>query len=323
MRCGCTLAFDGDMFLWAVKCGCVLASDGDMFVWAVKCGCHHYIHLNWSDHPLSGSAFSDYATGGFHDITKIILSGRGLKEATVREEAEFFIDGSQAGRGEPQVQLTGVRAEVNVITSPLGGGKYRCTYIPVIPGAYLLHITWNGRQVKGAPFKVNVIGAFYPNKVAVSGEGLKGGLLGRDLDIRIDTRKAGPGELTAFCSGPNKVAYCDLEDNRDGTFRLLVKAQEPGRHVLQVKYGGEHVLGSPFVFRVSAQPDASKVRVSGPGVEHGILATFQSRFIVETRGAGAGQLMVRIRGPKGAFQVEMYRDSQKDSPFQVHIVDTR
>ncbi|XP_046560591.1 filamin-C-like [Haliotis rubra] len=109
--------------------------------------------------------------------------------------------------------------------------------------------------------------------------------------------------------------------------------------------------GSPFVFRVSAQPDASKVRVSGPGVEHGILACFQSRFIVETRGAGAGQLMVRIRGPKGAFQVEMYRDSQKDrtilcrfdptetglyiihvkwsnvdvpgSPFHVHIVDTQ
>ncbi|XP_046560616.1 filamin-C-like isoform X2 [Haliotis rubra] len=155
---------------------------------------HHSIHLNWSGHPLSGSAFSAYATGGFHDITKIILSGRGLKEATVREEAEFFIDGSQAGRGEPQVQLTGVRAEVNVIISPLGGGKYRCTYIPVIPGAYLLHITWNGRQVKGAPFKVNVIGAFYPNKVAVTGEGLKGGLLGRDLDIRIDTRKAGPGK---------------------------------------------------------------------------------------------------------------------------------
>lgn len=57
--------------------------------------------------------------------------------------------------------------------------------------------------------------------------------------------------------------------------------------------------GSPFMLRVSQQPDASKVRVTGPGVEHGILATFQSRFIVETRGAGAGQLTVRIRGPKG------------------------
>ncbi len=58
--------------------------------------------------------------------------------------------------------------------------------------------------------------------------------------------------------------------------------------------------GSPFILKVSGAPDASKVRVSGPGIEHGILATFQSRFIVETRGAGAGQLTVRIRGPKGA-----------------------
>ena len=37
----------------------------------------------------------------------------------------------------------------------------------------------------------------------------------------------------------------------------------------------------------------------GPGVEHGVLAMYQSRFICDTRGAGAGQLTVRIRGPKG------------------------
>ena len=39
---------------------------------------------------------------------------------------------------------------------------------------------------------------------------------------------------------------------------------------------------------------------------------YQSRFICDTRGAGAGQLTVRIRGPKGAFRVEMQRESQKD-----------
>ena len=53
------------------------------------------------------------------------------------------------------------------------------------------------------------------------------------------------------------------------------------------------------MFKVTSQPDASKARVTGPGVEHGILATFVSRFTVETKGAGAGQLTVRIRGPKG------------------------
>jgi hypothetical protein len=29
-----------------------------------------------------------------------------------------------------------------------------------------------------------------------------------------------------------------------------------------------------------------KVRVSGPGIEHGVLSTFQSHFICETKGAG-------------------------------------
>lgn len=57
--------------------------------------------------------------------------------------------------------------------------------------------------------------------------------------------------------------------------------------------------GSPFTVRVSGAPDASKVRVYGPGIEHGVLAIFQSRFICDTRGAGAGQLTVRVRGPKG------------------------
>lgn len=70
--------------------------------------------------------------------------------------------------------------------------------------------------------------------------------------------------------------------------------------------------GSPFALRVVGAPDASKVRVYGPGIEHGVLATFQSRFICDTRGAGAGQLTVRVRGPKGAFRVEMQRESQKD-----------
>ena len=42
------------------------------------------------------------------------------------------------------------------------------------------------------------------------------------------------------------------------------------------------------------------------GVEHGVLAMYQSRFICDTRGAGAGQLTVRIRGPKGKILIEYF-----------------
>lgn len=70
--------------------------------------------------------------------------------------------------------------------------------------------------------------------------------------------------------------------------------------------------GSPFTMKICGAPDASKVRVYGPGIEAGVLALYQSRFVCDTKGAGAGQLTVRIRGPKGAFRVEMQRENNKD-----------
>ena len=120
------------------------------------------------------------------------------------------------------------------------------------------------------------------------------------------------GELSAHCMGPAKAAICELYDQNDGTFTLLLHPQEGGKHILSIKYGGEHVVGSPFALKIYSAPDASKVKVIGPGIEHGVLPIYQSHFVCDTRGAGAGQLTVRIRGPKGAFRVEMQRESQKD-----------
>ena len=51
------------------------------------------------------------------------------------------------------------------------------------------------------------------------------------------------GELTAHCVGPHKIAYCELYDQMDGTFTLFIKPQEGGKHMLTIKYGGEHVSG--------------------------------------------------------------------------------
>jgi filamin len=151
-----------------------------------------------------------------------------------------------------------------------------------------------------------------PSLVVVTGEGTRTGVFGEEIKALIDTRRAGPGELTAHCMGPLKVAYCEFYDHKDGTFTLYVKPQEPGKHVLQIKYNDEHVPGSPFVIRIAAPPDASKVTVFGSGICHGVLNKYESRFVCDTKGAGSGQLTVRVRGPKGGFRVEMQRDKQKD-----------
>ncbi len=52
----------------------------------------------------------------------------------MNREAEFVIDGTEAGPGNPDVKLTGVKSDINVQITPLGGDKYKCSYVPTVPG---------------------------------------------------------------------------------------------------------------------------------------------------------------------------------------------
>ena len=61
---------------------------------------------------------------------------------------------------------------------------------------------------------------------------------------------------------------------------------------------------------------------SGPGLENGLLRSFKGEFLVETKGAGPGTLKIRIHGPRGAFKVEMYRDTSKERSIGVRYNPT-
>lgn len=82
------------------------------------------------------------------------------------------------------------------------------------------------------------------------------------------------------------------------------------RDKVQISLFSIHVIGyvtytgSPFKIPVGEPPDPRKVRVYGPGVQDGLIQTFESKFLVETSGAGAGQLAVRIRGPRSKLKIQ-------------------
>jgi filamin len=215
--------------------------------------------------PIRATANTANATTSEH--LKVEVHGRGSYEAKVNEEAEFTIDASKAsthGTGMPIVRLTGVQSDVEVRIRQVENNVFLCTYIPTAPGAYLLSVTWTERQIRGSPFKVNVSPNTNTNinqsasRVICSGDGLRMGILGKEIKCSIDTRGAGPGELTAYCQGTNKTAFCRLFDHRDGTFTLFIKPQESGKHILTIKYNDDDVPGSPYTLKVSGPPDASE-----------------------------------------------------------------
>ena len=54
------------------------------------------------------------------------------------------------------------------------------------------------------------------------------------------------------------------------------------------------LLPSPIHSKVLPQYDASKVKVKGPGVEKGVLASLPVEFTVDTRDAGDADLEITI-----------------------------
>ncbi|KAL5004306.1 hypothetical protein ScPMuIL_017762 [Solemya velum] len=274
----------------------------------------HYIHMFWSEVPLDFSPIPAYCPGPDRPIdhTKVILEETGYQKGRATVPAQFIINGREAGPGVPKVQMQGVRSVVDVEVVPLKYNRYRCTYNSLYPGGFLLYVYWSGKQIPGSPFKVTISLKGFSEKVVVTGPGLKGGYVGQELRISVDTKEAGNGEVTAVCRGQLHNGRCDVIDQLDGTYVLKVFPTEAVTHTLSIHYDGNHVPGSPFKFFVGEPPDPKKVRVYGPGIEDGLLSNYESKFIVETYGAGSGQLAVKIRGPREAFRVEMKREEHND-----------
>lgn len=313
----------------------------------------HYIHLYWSNVPLDSSPILSYCPGPILPIdhTKVKVTGKGITEARAGVRMEFVIDGKLAGPGVAKVDLKGLKSNPTVDMKALKYDRYRCHYIAPSPGAYLMYIYWSGTKLANVPYKISVSHRGTGGKVKVLGRGLRGGFVGQELRVIVNTTAAGYGEVSADFAGLLQQARCDILDQQNGIYTLRLFPSEACRHSLSVMFDGEHVPGSPFTIPVGEPPDPRKVRVYGPGIQDGLIQTFESKFLVETYGAGAGQLAVRIRGPRGAFKVDMERERQNDrtilcrydpsepgqydvsvrwsnqhvngSPFCVHIFETR
>ncbi|XP_029648352.1 filamin-A-like [Octopus sinensis] len=251
---------------------------------------------------------------------KVILKGYGLKEAKVGYPASFTVDGTDADYGEPYAKLTGYNQQdaVEVYTRHLGQNVYMCEYTPVKPGAHLLSILWNGRKLKGSPYKVNVHPPDYHQKILMVDDfpkRLQNPTVGSRLSLKFNPQDGGIGMLTAECLGPSGLVPCHVNRNPDASQSVRVTPREPGKHLLQIKYDEIHVMGSPYELDVGVSKHTGKVVVSGPGLQDGILDHYNSNFMVNTQNAGPGELKVSIMGPKGAFKTEMHRNSHADKIF--------
>lgn len=113
-----------------------------------------------------------------------------------------------------------------------------------------------------------------------------------------------------------------ISDNYDGTYTVDINASEPGVHTIDVELNGTKIPGSPYLVRIVQAADKKKVHFYGKGLASGLFDDFEGLFHVDTKGAGPGDLKVRVHGPKDAFKVDMYRDVPGDRVVNVKYEPT-
>ncbi|XP_031953858.1 filamin-A-like, partial [Corvus moneduloides] len=90
------------------------------------------------------------------------------------------------------------------------------------------------------------------SRVLLRGPGLSEGTTFQPAQFTIDTRDAGYGGLSLSIEGPSKVDIT-TEELEDGTCRVSYCPTEPGNYIISVKFGEQHVPGSPFSVKVTGE----------------------------------------------------------------------
>ncbi|KAI2665485.1 Filamin-C [Labeo rohita] len=135
-------------------------------------------------------------------------------------------------------------------------GTYTVSYVPDMTGRYTITIKYGGDEIPYSPYRIHALPSGDASKclvtVSIGGHGLGSGLgptiqIGEETVITVDAKAAGKGKVTCKVSTPDGAELdVDVVENADGTFDIYYTAPEPGKYVITIRFGGEHIPNSPF-----------------------------------------------------------------------------
>ncbi|XP_061523356.1 filamin-C isoform X3 [Phycodurus eques] len=135
-------------------------------------------------------------------------------------------------------------------------GTYTVSYVPDMAGRYTITIKYGGDEIPSSPYRIHAVPTGDASKclvtVSIGGHGPGFGVgptiqIGEETVITVDAKAAGKGKVTCKVSTPDGAELdVDVVENADGTFDIYYTAPEPGKYVITIRFGGEHIPNSPF-----------------------------------------------------------------------------
>ncbi|XP_026824513.1 filamin-A isoform X4 [Ooceraea biroi] len=244
----------------------------------------HQIHIKFNGVHISGSPYRIKVGKVDADPAALHAYGNGLKEIKTGQKTDFIIDTCNAGSGALGVTVDGPSKVAMDCTEVEEGYKVR--YTPLVPGDYYISIKYNGYHIVGSPYKVHCTGADLAergaqetssivvetvqkiskakqtgpvlplfksnaNKVTSKGMGLKKAYLGKQNQFTVNAADAGNNILYVGVYGPK--GPCEevyVKHTGRNNYNVSYLARERGEYIVIVKWGDDHIPGSPYKVEV-------------------------------------------------------------------------
>ncbi|XP_052835830.1 filamin-A isoform X10 [Drosophila gunungcola] len=259
------------------------------------------------------------------DVSKIKVDG--LEPSVIMNAAtDFMVDMSKVGSNIDSGKLSCAIFDPmgHVLPSKIVQGPtddiFRIMYTPFEAGRHTIELMYDNIPVPGSPFVVNVKSGCDPTRCRAYGPGLEKGLTNQKNKFTVETKGAGNGGLSLAIEGPSE-AKMTCTDNRDGSCDVDYLATDPGEYDITIRFADKHIPGSPFRVVVEETVDPSKVKVYGPGIEHGqVRESVPTYFNVDVGEAGPGRIAVKLTNSEGIPVDNLRVEDKGNCIYAVHYV---
>ncbi|XP_056101655.1 filamin-C isoform X1 [Rhinichthys klamathensis goyatoka] len=283
----------------------------------------HTVSVKYANQEVPGSPFKVNSAPS-HDASKVRASGPGLdtKGVAASLPVEFTIDARDAGKGLLTVQILDPEGKPKKASiQDNRDGTYTVSYVPDMTGRYTITIKYGGDNIPYSPYNIQALPTGDASKclltVSIGGHGVES--LGPNIKmaeetfITVDAKAAGKGKVTCTVLTPNGIELdMDVTENPDGTFDIYYTAPEPGKYVITIRFGGQHIPKSPFQVMATDQPVAPRDDTK---------PMFQPLNLVIPFTVQQGELSGEVRMPSGKTARPFIRDN-KDGTVTVQFQPT-
>ncbi|XP_035726883.1 filamin-A-like isoform X5 [Vespa mandarinia] len=244
----------------------------------------HSLHLKFNGVHITGSPYRIKVGKVDADPAALHAYGNGLVEVKTGQKTDFIIDTCNAGSGALGVTVDGP-SKVSMDCTEVEEG-YKVRYTPLVPGDYYISIKYNGYHIVGSPYKVSCTGADLAergaqetssilvetvqkiskakqtgpvlplfksdaSKVTSKGMGLKKAYLGKQNQFTVHASDAGNNILYVGVYGPK--GPCEevyMKHTGRNNYNVSYLVRERGEYIVIVKWGDDHIPGSPYKVEV-------------------------------------------------------------------------